>query len=130
MIYLDSAFCIYAVEDTHERGEHALALFGQPERFAVSPLVLLECFVKPFRDADVQLEDDYRHFFDQLTMLAMDMTTYERAARLRASTQIRTPDALHWAVAGQHDCAAIWTGDQRFAHATNGYAVDVFADEA
>jgi len=90
----------------------------------------LECFGRPFRSANVQLADDYRHFFGQLTMVPMDAATYKRAARLRASTQMRTLDVLHWAVASQHSCAAIWTGDQRFVQVTCGYAVDMFADEA
>jgi predicted nucleic acid-binding protein len=127
MIYLDTAFCIYLVEDPAARGRRARELVNSDEEFAVSPLVMMECLVKPLQDSAATLEDDYRATFAEFRMLDISATAYERAARLRASTGVKTPDAIHWATATLHGCSEIWTGDALFAAKSAGYAVNQFA---
>ncbi|MDR2347709.1 MAG: PIN domain-containing protein [Bifidobacteriaceae bacterium] len=127
MIYLDTVFCVYLVEHEGERGGRARELVDSEEVFAISPLVLMECLVKPLRESDLRLEDDYRQTLDELKLLEISPATYERAARLRASAGVRTPDAIHWATAATHGCAEIWTGDATFAAKSSGFAVDRFA---
>lgn len=131
MIYLDACFLIYAVEGIGPRGDAARRALGgaaSGQRFAISPLVAMECLVKPFRQADLRLEDDYRAAFTDFEMLTIPPTVFERAARLRASARIKTPDALHWAIAHSAGCRRLWTGDAGLAAAAKGFAIDPFVD--
>jgi predicted nucleic acid-binding protein len=131
MIYLDSVCLIYAVEGSgprRQRIHRALAEADATEVFAISPLVVLECLVKPFRDTDLALEEDYRAAFRRLELLPVPDAAYEIAARLRAAHGIKTPDALHWAIAHTAGCSQMWTGDAALVKATRGFARDLFAD--
>lgn len=129
MIYLDSCVVIYAVEDPGPRGEAVrkrLARAGD-EPVAVSPLVAMECLIGPLRRGDLELESRYRTVLDLFHQLAVPADVFERAARLRATHGLRTPDALHLATAQVHGCSALWTNDQRLHAASRGLAVDVVA---
>ncbi|MDR1634506.1 MAG: PIN domain-containing protein [Bifidobacteriaceae bacterium] len=126
MIYVDSAFCIYLVEHPGERGRRARELIDADEEFAISPLVVMECLVKPLREADPVLEDDYRATLGEFRLLDIAVSAYERAARLRAATGVKTPDAIHWATASIHGCAEVWTADAQFAAKSSGFAIDQF----
>ncbi|MFE6233897.1 type II toxin-antitoxin system VapC family toxin [Cellulosimicrobium sp. NPDC057862] len=126
MIYLDTCLVNYLVEDA-ERGAHVRGLLARhgEEEFAISPLVRLECLVGPLRSGDVELEDRYRAALRLFAEVPLDATVFERAARLRAASSLRTPDALHLAAAQVHGCTALWTNDARLAVAGRGLAVDV-----
>lgn len=130
MIYLDTCLVIYLVEDA-ERGAHVRGLLAShgEEEFAISPLVRLECLVGPLRSGDVELEDRYRAALRLFAEVPLDATVFERAARLRAASSLRTPDALHLAAAQVHGCTALWTNDARLAVAGRGLAVDVLHDD-
>jgi predicted nucleic acid-binding protein len=131
VIYLDSCVLIYAVEGAGSVGgrvREALRRADRGEVFAISPLVVMECLVKPLREADPRLEDDYRATFADLVSLPMPPEVFERAARLRAATGVKTPDALHWAIAHTAGCAELWTGDAHFATVSRGFAKDVIGD--
>ncbi len=48
------------------------------------------------------------------TLLQMSDGVFQKAAELRADfTSLRTPDALHLAVALHDDCDEFWTNDNR-----------------
>ncbi|MGN7701915.1 type II toxin-antitoxin system VapC family toxin [Cellulosimicrobium sp. 22601] len=130
VIYLDSCLVIYLVEDA-ERGSHVRGLLARhgEEEFAISPLVRLECLAGPLRSGDVELEDRYRAALGLFAEVPLDATVFERATRLRATSSLRTPDALHLAVAQVHGCTALWTNDARLAVAGRGLAVDVLHDD-
>jgi len=126
MIYLDSCVAIYLVEYDPVFGPIARrALECCDEQVAVSPLVHLECLVKPYKQLDVSLEADYRCFLGGLVGLPVLAEDFERAAHIRADHGLRTPDALHLAIAGRAGCTALWTNDDRFAKAAPGYAVNI-----
>jgi predicted nucleic acid-binding protein len=61
----------------------------------------MECMVKPPRENDQALADDYRSFFDASHLQVIELTppVVERAAALRARHELRTPDALQVASA-------------------------------
>jgi predicted nucleic acid-binding protein len=125
VIYLDSCLVIYAVEDTGARGDAVRRLLARDEVFAVSPLVRLECLVAPMRRGDLDIEDRYRAVLDMFRQVDLDLAVFERGARLRASTGMKTPDALHVAAAQLHGCDALWTNDDRLTAASRGFAVGV-----
>ncbi len=91
-------------------------------RFAVSPLVKLECLVAPLKRGDPVLQNAYTELFGFLVLLAMPEEVYLRGAAFRARFNLRTPDALHLACAQYHHCDALWTNDDRFARASHGLA--------
>lgn len=124
MIYLDSCVLIYAVEDDGPRGtavRQLLADAGDTE-VAISPLVMLECLVGPLRADDLVLGDHYRRAFDNFRVVDAGVAEHVRAAELRAKHGLRTPDAIHLAVAQLSGCAQLWTNDNRLAAASHGLA--------
>lgn len=131
MIYLDTCILIYAMEDAGARGDSVRArIDAHPDTvFAISPLVTLECLVGPLRTGDVELRDRYMAFIAQFRHLSMAEEEFVRAAELRASHNLRTPDALHLAVAQLSGCDEFWTNDSRLAAASRGLAEDVLSDE-
>ena len=129
MIYLDSCILIYAVEDDGERGtaiRQRLAVAGETV-VAISPLVKLECLVGPLRGDNLALHDHYLQAFERFAFVELGEQQYLRAAELRARHGLRTPDALHLAMAQLSGCDQLWTNDSRLAAASHGLAVDVLA---
>lgn len=128
MIYLDSCVLIYAVEDDGELGaqaREALALHPD-EVFVTSQIARMECLVAPLRKRNVPLEDQYERFFEQLEIVTLTDRVFHRAADLRARNKLKSPDALHLAVAQIHGCTALWTNDARFAAAVGDFAINIF----
>ncbi|GAA1998372.1 PIN domain-containing protein [Microbacterium ulmi] len=132
MIYLDTCFLIYAVEDPGALGEAARALLrGDDERFAISPLVMTEALVGPLRRSDETLLHGFGTLFAELELVDLSLSGCLRATELRAaSPSLKTIDALHLAAAELGGCTALWTNDSRLATASGGYAVDVFGGQA
>lgn len=127
LIYLDSCLVIYLVAGHDRWGEPvAAAMAAATEgRFGVSPLVELECLVGPTRRGDPVLERAFSEFFTRTAPLAMPPPVYQQAAQLRGRFGLRTPDALHLACAQHHRCEALWTNDERLAHASHGLARNI-----
>lgn len=127
LIYLDSCLVIYAVEDDPVLGDRVLrAMSAEADvRFAVSPLVKLECLVKPMRTGDILLQRRYEGALEQLVTLPITEPTFLAAAQLRARFGLRTSDALHLACAQHHGCEVLWTNDDRLARAGHGLARNV-----
>lgn len=126
VIYLDSCLVIYAVEHDPLFGKPVRDLmtrFGQ-HQFAISPLVKLECLVKPMKSGDVVLQRYFEAALSRFTLLEMSKSVFLLAAQLRALFGLKTPDALHLACAQHHKCAALWTNDERLAQSGHGLAQD------
>lgn len=126
MIYLDSCIIIYAIEGEPElRALIRERLASAPgSNFVISPLVELECLVKPLREQDFELGDRYRKFLAMHRNVEPGREAYLRAAELRAHHSLKAIDALHLAMAQLAGCEALWTNDDRLARATD-IAVDV-----
>jgi hypothetical protein len=124
LIYLDSCLLIYCIEnDPIWAPRVTAAMSGEPaDGFGISPLVKLECLIKPLRTADLGLQGRYEAGLRQFAPLPMPEIVYLKAAQLRASFGLRTPDALHLACAQHHGCRSIWTNDDRLARAGHGLA--------
>ena len=127
MIYLDTCLVIYAAERDPVFGDVVIAaLSSEPDTgFAISPLVKLECLVKPIRSGDVVLRRYYEEVFGKFVELTLPDSVFLQAAELRARFNLRTPDALHLACAQHHGCEALWTNDDRLAQAGHGLARNV-----
>lgn len=126
-VYLDSCIVIYLVEEHTvflEQIRTAISAAGDAQ-FCISALVELECLVVPLRLADTDLQAEYERFFSKLVLLPILDEAYRTAARLRATYGLKTPDALHTAIAQYHGCTHLWTNDDRLSKAARGLAVNV-----
>ncbi len=122
MIYLDSCLLVYLVE-SRTRADVVRARMSAAEEahFAISPLVAMECLVGPSRSEDEALRLRYERVLDPMTVLTMGVAVFERAARLRATHRLGTPDALHLATALEHGCDELWTDDDRLSRAAGSF---------
>lgn len=132
LIYLDTCLLIYATERDPVFGEPTLAaMAAHPDtRFAISPLVKLECLVNPIKSGDLVLQRHYEAAMAQLIQLPFPEQVFLAAAQLRGRFNLRTPDALHLACAQHHGCDALWTNDDRLAEAGHGLARNVLRPAA
>lgn len=127
LIYLDACLLIYAIEDHPVwAGDLRAALKNEPDaRFAVSPLIKMECLVKPLKTGDVVMQRRYEEGLNEFVQLPMVETIFLQAAMLRARFGLKTTDALHLACAQHHGCTELWTNDDRLAQAGHGLARSV-----
>lgn len=118
---------IYAIEEHPVwAGEVSNALKNESDsRFAVSPLIKMECLVKPLKTGDMALQRRYEAGLNEFVQLPMTETIFLQAAMLRARIGLKTPDALHLACAQHHSCTALWTNDDRLAKAGHGLARNI-----
>jgi predicted nucleic acid-binding protein len=86
-----------------------------------SELVLLETMIGPFKSGDSALEKAYEQALlgTDLRLLPITQAILREAARLRATTRLKTPDALHTATAQQAGCALFVTNDIGFRGIAN-----------
>ncbi len=77
---------------------------------------MIEVLVKPLRDGNTEIELQYRELFASNAVRLLDASyqVFADAARLRAETALKTPDALHAATALRAGCALFITNDTDF----------------
>ena len=121
-IFLDSNILIYFAEDTQP---YANILAGMFESIAagrviavVSSLSLLETCVFPLKKGDhagaKRLRDLLRNS-PHVEYIPITDDVLMRAAEIRATTEIRTPDAIHVATAQICSCDVMLTNDRRLS---------------
>ena len=127
LIYLDTCLLIYTTEcDPVFEGRMVAAMEAGADRFfSVSPMVKLECLVKPIKRGDRVLQRHYEAILGRLIQLPLPEPVFIEAAHLRARFGLKTPDALHLACAQHHGCEALWTNDDRLAQAGHGLARNI-----
>ena len=127
LIYLDACLLIYAIENHPVwAGEVKAALASEPsDSFAMSPLIKMQCLVKPFKTGDIGLQHRYESGLSELVQLPLPETVFLQAAQLRARFGLKTTDALHLACAQHYGCAALWTNDDRLGQAGHGLARNI-----
>lgn len=87
-----------------------------------SEIVLLETLVLPIRKQDTLLENVYRDLFfdsEEVELFAISVPILERAARIRAETGLKTPDAIHAATALEIGAELFLTNDPGFRRVEN-----------
>jgi predicted nucleic acid-binding protein len=134
-IYLDANIFIYTVE----RVDHYRSLLdpfwqeisARGATTLTSELTVLEVLTKPLRSGDVTLEHEFRNvlFFSPDVRLAhITVAVLERAAAIRATTNLKIPDAIHAATALIEGCAVFVTKDlalRRISAQSPGMAITV-----
>jgi predicted nucleic acid-binding protein len=121
-VYLDTNCFIYSVERI-EPFQAILDTLWQTVStgqitVVTSELTLLEVLVKPLRVGDVATATTFRTILQKspdVQMLPITQTVLEKAASLRATMNLKTPDALHAATAVLNDCVLFVTNDSTFS---------------
>jgi predicted nucleic acid-binding protein len=131
-VYLDTCCVIYLLEDVPGFSATMLAhLASNPDAIlCVSPLVRLEVLIKPLADGNQTLANDYQDFLAAQQWLTISDAEFARAAELRATHRLKTPDALHLATANRYACAEFWTNDDRLKQAAAELSVNIFSPSA
>jgi predicted nucleic acid-binding protein len=122
---LDTAPIIYFVEAHPSYDARMTAVFRRVAAGAItaytSVISLCEVLIQPFRQGEADLVREYRDLLlrgEHFQTLAIDPTTAERAADLRARHNLRTPDALQIAAASLAGCQAFLTNDRGLQRVT------------
>jgi predicted nucleic acid-binding protein len=131
-VYLDSCIVIYLIEGNPQNRAAAEAALDahRPTTTVISDLVRLECKVGPLRRSDQALLARFEGFFASAFVAPLGPEVYDLAAELRAQHRIKTPDALHAAVAMLHGCDEFWTNDRRLAMLEPRIALRVLPETA
>jgi predicted nucleic acid-binding protein len=120
VVYLDANPIIYTVE------KHPIYLpLLQPLWLAVqagtlevvsSELALMETLVGPLKSGNTALQNDYEKALlgVDLRLVPITQAILREAARWRATTKLKTPDALHAATGQQAGCVLFVTNDLGF----------------
>jgi predicted nucleic acid-binding protein len=119
-VYLDANSIIYSVE------KHPVywpllqpvwqAAKGKTVEIISSDLALMETLIGPLKAGDAALVTAYEQLFQQAQtrLLPITQSILREAARLRANTKLKTPDAIHAATASDAGCALFITNDAGF----------------
>ena len=119
-VYLDASGFIYSVEriEPYRTLLEPMWLQAQTGQFRIlsSELFVLETLVKPLREGDTVVELLFRSLFEasEVKLIPATRPLWEEAARLRAETGLKTPDALHAAAALHAGCTMFITNDDDF----------------
>jgi len=130
MVYLDTCLVIYWVENHTVFGPvvRKCAAEAAPMPIAISPLVMAEALVMPFRQKNDITTQKFKAFFESALVLPITEAVFIEAAHLRAAhIGLKMPDALHLACAKQQGCTEIWTNDDRLGKVAGSMAVNVLA---
>jgi len=128
-IYLDSCLVIYLVERHPQfyRILRARIAEHRDATFCVSALTRLEVLTGPLRQHDDPLVRRFEAFLGVHEQLALDDDIVNAALAWRVSG-LKTPDALHVALAKRFACTAFWTNDDRLAKAAPGWSENALND--
>ena len=125
LVYVDANAVIYSV------GQHPVywpllqplwqAAKGKTIEIVSSDLVLMETLIGPLKSWDTALANAYEQLFQQAQtrLLPITQPILREAAQLRATTKLKTPDALHAATAKQAGCVLFVTNDPDFRGVTS-----------
>jgi predicted nucleic acid-binding protein len=121
VVYADANSIIYRVEQVQSYLAVAAplwdALDAGRQEVLTSELSVLEVLVKPIRLGDPSIEKLFRqmlYWTRGFSLAPISRTVLEEAARLRALTGLKTPDAIHAATALLGGCALFVTNDPAF----------------
>lgn len=120
--YLDSAPIIYDIEDTPPFAAAVDAKLSVPGLTLItSEMARLECRVKPLRDGNSILLQDFDDYFTNTIAEIVPLTrdVVDRATKIRAQFNFKTPDALHLAAAIIANCDVFLTNDHRLRRFTS-----------
>jgi predicted nucleic acid-binding protein len=120
LVYVDANPIIYSVEKHPDYGPLLQPLWQAAKARTIevvcSELALMEVLVAPLKNADLGLQQAYEQALlgTELRLLPITQSVLREAARLRATTNLKPPDALHAATAQNASCKLFVTNDVDF----------------
>lgn len=122
IVALDTAPIIYFIEARSPYDSLARPFFEALDagefQAITSILTLTEVLVHPLRANDSELAAKYRETLlhaGNLSVFPLTEDIAEEAARVRATTNLRVPDAIQWATATRHGAMFFLTNDRKFS---------------
>lgn len=119
-VYLDTSVIIYTVEANPIYYSLLQPLWlkfqtGEIE-LVTSELTLMETLILPLRNANNALVSDYEQILlsSEIQLVSISRSVLKAAANLRATTNLKTPDAIHAATALDAGCTLFLTNDSGF----------------
>jgi predicted nucleic acid-binding protein len=125
LVYLDANSLIYTVEKHPIYGPLLQPLWvaarANTLEIVSSELALMETLIGPLKTGDKSLQNTYELALlgTEMRLLPITQAILRDAAQLRATTKLKTPDALHAATARQAGCALFVTNDPDFRGVTS-----------
>ncbi len=115
-IALDTNVCIYFFQPSSQWFQLAsdVMTLSMESELYIPDIVRLELLAGAYRTSDASETARLRRFIEESTRIGMDDDVVDAAAQLRATTRMRTPDALVAASAAVAGCGAIVGNDARF----------------
>jgi predicted nucleic acid-binding protein len=124
-IYVDTAVLIYTLEESTDYFDLLKPLWtifqAQEIELISSELILMEVLVLPLRNNNESLVSDYEQLLlnSAMQLIPIDRSILKQAANLRATTNLKTPDAIHAATALSVGCDLFITNDKGFRNLSN-----------
>ena len=125
IVYVDTSIVIYTVENHPSYWQLLQPLWSKLRNREVqifsSELLIMETLTGPLRDNNQQLLQDYERFLFQsgMVLVPISQNLLKEAAQLRATTNLRTPDAIHVATALDTESTLFLTNDRRIRQIPN-----------
>lgn len=120
LVYVDTSTVIYSVEKFPEYVPLLAPLWlklqaGEIE-IVSSELILMETLVLPLRNANSILINAYEQLLisSEIQLIPISQSILRQAAHLRATSNLKTPDAIHAATALSVSCNQFITNDKGF----------------
>jgi predicted nucleic acid-binding protein len=116
-VYIDTVVVIYTIEGNsiYFSALQPLWLNYQMGRIQLvtSELTLMETLVMPIKTNNTALIDDYEQLLtlSEIQLIPISQAILKNAAGLRATTNLKTPDAIHAATALGNGCTLFLTND-------------------
>lgn len=133
LVYLDANSIIYTVEKHPDYSPLLLPLWlaaqAKTVEIVTSELSLLECSVGPLKRNDYALLRDYQSALlgTEIRLLPVTQSILLDAAKLRATVNLKTPDAIHAATAARASCSLFVTNDTAFRRIAS-LSIEVLGD--
>lgn len=117
-VYLDTSIFIYYFQNHPQYADFCEQIFDFIENnnvmILLSPLVLTELLVDPYRKKEITISQDWVNYFKsspQIKFMELTPEVALFAAYLRANYNLKTPDSLHLATAIENKCELFITND-------------------
>ena len=126
LLLVDTAPIIYTLERHPTFGPYFQPLFNAHAagklRFAVTTVTIAEVLTGPFKARKDDLAWQYRRVLESWRVIPLNVDIAESAARFRAETGLRLPDAIQLASAIAINAFALVTHDRDFS-AARGFRI-------
>lgn len=133
LVYVDTSPVIYSVEKFPEYvpllAPLWLRLQAREIEIVSSELILMETLVLPLRNSNSSLINAYEQLLisSEMRLIPISQSILREAANLRATTNLKTPDAIHAATALSVNCNQFITNDKGFRNIP-GLPVAILSD--